>query len=360
MKRLMDSNKMLWHMDRVIDYYDKGIKVPPILINMGATKKCNANCVYCYGEFQGKDQRSTIAKKPLFNLFEQAPRIGVKAMEIIGDGEPTLNPHIYDAMDIGKEGGLDMSFSTNGILLDDDRKREAILRNCEWMRFNLSAGTPTGYKKIHRVDKFDKVVENIEALVDMKQKRGYKCDVGLQAVYVPKLMDEEMIKESELAQKLGVDYFLIKQCSLPEKDSSVGAVSFDVSDYRSSRTRDVLKQCESFSSDKTDVVVKWNYMDMERERPYEHCVDIPLIFQISGNGKCYPCGFLFGNDKYLYGDLNDTPIEEIVGSDRYWKIVDDMVNNFDVNKDCTGCCRHDGINRFISEYLDKPNAVNFI
>jgi len=358
MKRLMDGTKILWHMERVIEHYDKGKRIAPLLINLGATKKCNANCIFCYGNFQGKDQKSSIDRGPLLHLFYSAKELGINALEIIGDGEPTLNLHIYDAMNIGKMRGLDMAFSTNGILLDNYEKRSNVLRNNKWMRFNLSAGDSEGYKKIHRVNQFDKVIDNIKEMVKLKDIHGYPCEIGLQAVYVPGLMDEDIIKESKLAVKLGVDYLVIKQCSLPNK-GTVADISFDVKDYDKPEIKNLLKECESFSTDKTDIKVKWNFMAMGKRRPYDYCVDAPLIFQVSGNGKCYPCGYLFGNDEYEYGDLNEQSLEEILNSEKYWNIIDKM-KKFDVHNDCEGCCRHDAINEFISNYLDKPKNLNFI
>ena len=261
-----------------------------------------------------------------------------------------------------------MAFSTNGILLDNHEKRNNVLRNNKWMRFNLSAGTRESYKNIHRVDKFDKVVENISEMVKLKYLHNHECEIGLQAVYVPGLMDKEMPKLSKLAVSLGVDYLVIKQCSLPEFEKSVGGegrasvndVSFNVNDYDKPEVRDMLKSCEAMSTKKTDIKVKWDFMEMGKKRPYDHCVDVPFIFQVSGNGKCYPCGYLFGNEEFEYGDLNEQGLEEILKSEKYWGIIDKMINNFDVHNDCAGCCRHDKINEFVSEYLDKPKGINFI
>ena len=49
MKRLMDGTKMLWHMDRIIDHFDKNKRVAPVHIDMGIAKFCNVNCIFCYG-----------------------------------------------------------------------------------------------------------------------------------------------------------------------------------------------------------------------------------------------------------------------------------------------------------------------
>ncbi len=356
----MSDTKLLWHMDRVRAFYDRGERITPILINIGATKKCNLRCVYCYGIFQQR-KNAIIEREPLLKLFEHAPKLGVRSMEIIGDGEPTLNPHIYDAMDIGKKNGLDMAFSTNGVLLDSDEKRENVLRNCVWMRFNLSAGTREGYKKIHNYDGFDKVTENASRMIELKKEKEYGCEIGLQAVYVPWLMNKEMIEESKLAVRLGVDYLVIKQCSLPDGNEGVADVKFNVDDYDNPKIVRILKRCEGMSTEDTKIIVKWSHLEQKGRRPYNRCVDVPLLFQVSGDGKCYPCGYLFGNEKFCYGDLNKNSLEEILSSEKYWGIVKQMIEEFDVHKDCKGSCRHDKCNEFIWNYLNnKPKGINFI
>lgn len=355
----MDGTKLLWHMDRVHKFYRDGERIAPLYIDIGVTKKCNISCIYCFGEFQDKTN-DTIPREPLLNTFYQAPRLGVKSIGVIGDGDPTLNPHIYDAMDIGKEGGLDIAFSTNGVLLNDE-KMENILRNNTWMRFNLSAGTRQGYKKIHRRDKFDIVKKNIQRMVELKEKHNYKCEVGLQSVFIPtEVMTKEVIPESQLALDAGVDYFLIKQCSLPD-EGQAGMLQFDLDLYNTPKINNLLQEAEDMSTEKTKIIPKWISMNYRvGKRPYERCVDVPLLFQISGNGKCYPCGYLFNDERYCYGDLNKNTLEEILDSDKYWNIIDYMIKEFDVNKQCQGECRHDKSNEFIWDYIHKPKGVNFI
>lgn len=358
-KRMMDGTKMLWHMDRVKEW-ESGKRISPIYIDMGVTKKCNIKCAYCYGVYQ-KFKDEIIQRDALVNLFKDATSVGIKGIGLIGDGEPTLNPHIYEAMEEGKKTGLDIAISTNGVLLDES-KLENILKNCVWMRFNLSAGTREGYKQVHGVDKFERVKKNIETAVRLKKEKGYTCDVGLQAVFVPKLMDSEIMEEAKLAEELGVDYLLIKQCSLPEGNSKVNKVSFNEHDVENSRP--FLEWAQGFSK---KVVVKWGAMDIQRDmmvegkRPYEGCLGIPFLLQISGNGKVYPCGHLFGKegDKYLMGDLHKQRIGKIIKSKRYWEIVE-MMKTFDVNNGCHGMCRQDKVNEFLFDYTQKPKGVNFI
>ena len=362
MKRLMDGTKMLWHMDRIIDHFDKGERVAPVHIDMGIAKFCNINCVFCYGIYQNPS-KEFIQREALMQTMKDAGEVGVRSIAFIGDGEPTCNPHMYEALDIGKKAGLSLAVSTNGILVNTDSKRENILRNTEWMRFCLAAGDREGYKKIHQVDKFDVVKKNIESLVKMRDIHGYPCDIGLQAVYVPGLMDEDMIKESKLAVELGVDYFVIKQCSLPEGNKKVGQVEFDVNQYDDKITKETLGVCENHSTNRTKIIPKWKVMAQKGIKTYTGCPSIPIISEMSGNGDWYPCGYFFGNKpqfkKYKFGNVHETSLKEMWESDKYWDIVEEL-KNYDVQKNCSGCCRQDQANKFLDNYLNKPKGINFI
>lgn len=366
MKRRMDDTKMLWHMDRVHAYLDRGERIAPLYIDAGLTKTCNIRCLYCYGVYQNFTGEK-IRPEVVVQLFNDAPLLGVKALTIAGDGEPTLNPGLYDALDAGKKNGLDIALATNGVLLDSDERLDNVLRNCVWMRFNLSAGTREGYKTIHKIDYFDRVKENIRRIVELKRERGYKCDIGLQAVFVPWLMNEEMIAEAELAVELGVDYLVIKQCSLPGNNMSVNEVSFTAEDSAHPAVIKALKTAEALAVPGTDIVIKWNAMAEQAEmyrtgrRPYDGCPGIPFLVQLSGNGKFYPCGHLFGrnDDEFMMGDLHKDSLGTILSSDRYWNIIERM-KTFDVHNGCHGQCRQDGVNEFLYTYMHPPMAINFI
>ena len=45
--------------------------------------------------------------------------------------------------------GVDTSMATTGIVLDMDRAHD-LLKNMSWIRFNLSAGTSVGFKRVHQ------------------------------------------------------------------------------------------------------------------------------------------------------------------------------------------------------------------
>ena len=377
-KRRMDDTKLLWHLPRIYDRYVLKKRVAPIHIDMGIAKFCQIACVYCYGFYQNP-KPIFIQREPLLETMRLAPQIGIKSIGFIGDGEPTCNPHVWEALRVGKENDLDLSISTSGVIVDSEERSRIILENCIWMRFCLSAGTREGYKKIHRKDYFERLKENIKRTVEVRDKLGLKCEVGLQAVFVPTIMVNEMIEESKLAIELGVDYLVIKQCSLPDSGES-GMINFDVDYYDRSEVKEALQKCQEMSNAHTEIIPKWNLIMQKGRKSYEFCPSIALISEMSGNGDWFPCGYMFGDkpqfQEYKFGNIHEQSIKEICESERYWRIIEKMENEFDVHKVCRGCCRQDKCNEWIHNYRQlslwgkerlselmppyEPKGVNFI
>ena len=363
-KRAHDTTKALWHMDRVIEHFDKGKRIAPVHIDMGLAKFCNIRCVFCYGKYQDQS-KEFIQKDALLGLMRDAGTVGVRSIGFIGDGEPTCNPHMYEALRVAKDSGLSMAVSTNGVLINNNAKRDAILESCDWMRFCFSAGTKEGYKAIHGVDKFDTVVKNIGDLINRREKIGSKTDIGMQAVFVPTIMGQEMVEEAKLARKLGVDYMVIKQCSLPNGSDKAGMMQFDLNDYDKPEVIAGLKEAESLSTDKTQIIIKWGLMEQKGAKPYEGCPAVPMLLQISGDGDVFPCGHMFGDkpqyDLYKIGNVHTERFTDMISSDKYWGIVKSMREDFNVQTQCSGACRHDKLNEFLHNYIkNKPRGINFI
>lgn len=353
--RKYDGTKIMYHRDTVEAHFKHGHRVAPIHIDMGIAKFCNVACVFCYGKYQ-EPAKTYIQRDALLGAIRDASAIGVKSIAFIGDGEPTCNPHLYEAFELARDyTRLDMAMSTNGVLIDTPDKCETVLSSCRWMRFCISAGTREGYHKIHGVDRFDRVTANIERMIEAKARNGYPCAVGMQSVYIPGTMDSDMIAEARLAVALGVDYFVIKQCSLPDTGQS-GMEMFDLAAYDSPKTIDTLKQCEVMSTDATRIIVKWDTIKQKGERPYKGCPSVPFISEVSGNGDWYPCGFMFGDKpelrRYRFGNLHESGLKQIFESDRYHDIIIEMRERFNSQTQCRGACRLDKTNKFCYDYLN--------
>ena len=355
-KFLLDGNKMLWHLDRV-NAFKNGERFAPVHIDQGLSKGCNIACHFCYGVTQGnfykKGAKRVFERNALLNNYlKSAGEVGVRSIALIGEGEPTLNPNVWDAIVVGKQSGIDMSLATNGILLDTTSKGEAALEHLTWIRFNISAASHDSYIKIHASKEFETAIEKIKYCVQQKRKKNLDLTVGLQMVLTPKCIGE-VVPLAKLSSELGVDYLQIKHCS----DTVENDLGFfkRLDEYH--EFIPTLREAESYSNDHLKVIAKWDKITNEGKREYDQCLGAPFLLYGEGTGLMYSCGMFFSGDKYeenfLMGDLNKQTFKEIIESDRYWNIVDKVKNEIDVHKECYANCRTHSCNNFLWDTKDK-------
>jgi MoaA/NifB/PqqE/SkfB family radical SAM enzyme len=359
-KYMMGGNKMMHHLDRV-EEWKRGDKIAPIHIDAGLSKGCNIRCQYCFGVVQGNFYRKSadvyFPRDALISYVREAGEVGVRSIAFIGEAEPLLNPHVYEAINEGKQAGVDMSLGTNGILLNEKECEES-LENLTFIRFNISAATYKDYIRIHASKDFEKAVAKIKFCVDAKRRKNLQLTVGLQMVLTPENV-HQAVPLAVLGKNLGVDYTVIKQCS--------DTITNDIGVYNRldlyKQFTEVLQEAETHSTDGYDVIVKWRKIQNEGKRNYDQCLGAPFLLYTAGDGKVYSCGDFFEGDKseeYLMGDLTKNSFKEILSSDRYWDLINKVYGCINVHKECYTNCRTDSINDFLWQIKDTPEHANFV
>lgn len=356
---LMDDHKMLWHLDRIVAW-QQGEKIAPLHIDAGMSKGCNIRCEYCYGALQGNFFRDSakiyFPREALIQYMKDAGEVGVRSIALIGEAEPTLNPHLYEAIVVGSQSGVDISLATNGVLFNMGPKGEEALDYLKWIRFNISAATPESYEKIHSSKSFSQVIKRIQFCVETKQRKNLAVTIGLQMVLTPNNVDQA-VGLARLGRELGVDYLVVKQCS-DTIQNQIGIFE-RLSEYHS--FTDVLKAAEAEAQGNYRVIIKWKKITNEGKRNYDQCLGVPFLLYTSGDGKVYPCGMFFDykEEEYRMGDLTKQTFKEILQSERYWDVVK-RVSEIDVHKKCYSNCRTDSINGFLWKIKNPPAHVNFV
>ncbi len=358
-KYVMDGHKLIWHTDRLNDWL-QGKHIAPIHIDAGLSKGCNIKCQYCYGVTQGnffkKGAERYFAREPLMRYMKDAGAVGVRSIAFIGEAEPLLNPHVYEAIVEGKRAGVDMAMGTNGILYNEGPEGRTALEHLSWLRFNISAASPEAYQRIHASKDFAVAVRKIKFCVDTKRQHNLDVTIGLQMVLTPSNVDQ-VVSLSALGKELGVDYLVVKQCGDTIENTLGVYKRFDEYDTYT----DILAEAESYSTDTYSVIVKWKKISNKGKRVYDQCLGVPFLLYTSGDGRVYPCGMFFDHqeEEYRMGDLNTQSFKEIVESKQYWDVVK-KVSEIDVHKKCYANCRTHYINEFLWQVKHPAPHVNFV
>lgn len=123
--------KLTKHLDKLADL-QKGI-VTPIMVHSIPTHRCQLNCPHCCFKNR-KDRTADMPIDQFITAVEQFRRLGTKALEFTGGGDPTLWPPMNIAVDALKDFGYHLGLITNGVDLTRMKRWEAF----DWVRVSLN------------------------------------------------------------------------------------------------------------------------------------------------------------------------------------------------------------------------------
>lgn len=352
---ILDGTKIAFHQSRV-EALLRGERVAPITIDLATTRNCNYSCNFCAATYQEND-RKEITEAVMERFLTDCAEIGVKGLSLISDGESSISPCFEFTIRRGHELGLDMAVGSNAFVINRAMS-ERILPHLTYLRVNFSAGTKQRYAEIMGVkpSSYDRVVQNIRDMVEIKKERGLSVTIGMQMVLQPQDADQ-IIPFAALGKELRPDYAVVKHCS----DTPEHTLGVDYSKYDA--LHDLLREAEAYSDDSYKCVVKWAKIKANGGRSYQRCYGPRLMLQISGSGLVAPCGGLF-NDKFRKfhcGNIVDQSFKEIVASDRYKEIMDHLASDeFNAQKTCDALCLQNYVNTALDNHINNGQQIHFV
>ena len=349
---LLDGHKLLYHLD-VVERWLDGKDIVPIHAEISPTSLCNQKCRFCYRDFDGH-KADTLKRDVFLGLMKSLAAAGVKSVLLAGDGEPLVNKATTEAILLGKGSGLDVALNTNGVLLKEEISQK-ILPSLTWLRFSIMSANSVNYAKIHGVkaDHLKQALENIKRCVEIKKKDDLKVTLGIQQV----LLNEngrDIYEAAKLSKEIGVDYYVLKPFSKHPLNT------YDCAGDLHTRFEDEFKKAEGLSDEGFKVIIRRKTFSDRGEREYDRCLGVPFIVQIGADGGVYSCCPFFGNERFLFGNVNQNSFEEILTGEKRKDIIKYITENVDVHKECMTYCRHHQINKFLWDMVHPPQHANFI
>ena len=342
-KYRIDGHKLDLHPERVAQWmqaktWEEAKKVYPLYWEITTSAACNHRCTFCSVDAIGYPA-ILMDTNILVDRMEEAHALGVKSVMFAGTGEPLLHKGISYITRKAFETGLDVAFTTNGVLLN---KLEP-LELCSWVKVSLNAGTPESYAKIHKTDTgdWDKVWRNIKDAV----KRKGNCAVGVQCVVLPENY-HEMLDLAMLSKDAGADYLVLK----PYSQGTFSIVKRDDIDYRRMRV-----QLQEVADVFPHVIYREEAMKQESEaHHYNKCRATPNFWTYSmADGRMFSCSAHLLDDRFCIGNINTQSFQEVwegEGRKKNWE----MMKEFDI-KQCRLNCRQNQQNQYLHRIEHAPH-----
>ena len=129
------GDKMLQHTE-VLYSIQKKRKWKPITFQLAPTGVCNFDCHFC--SVQNRDRTISIPWKDIKKGLRDFKKLGAKALEITGGGNPLLHPHINDIIEYAYKLGYDIGIICN-VLNPSLYITEENAKKLTWYRASISA-----------------------------------------------------------------------------------------------------------------------------------------------------------------------------------------------------------------------------
>lgn len=356
LRDFQDSKKVLHHMKNVYDLWKTG-DTKPVHMTIGFTNYCQHKCPWCYINWQqsgrtslrsgnGELKRKAInADDRLIEAVGEAVDMGLKAVTIVGDGEPTLHKKFINYIEKLKSMNLDIGLFTN-MAFKKDEILEAIIQNVFFLRISLDSANKEYHDMTHGNNDFDNVIENIKKAVDLRKDKKFPI-IGIQ--YVTNQDNyKDLANAAKLYKSLGVDYMTIK----PQLKNELNPNHKD-NTLKFKDAYKYMREAENFEDKNFKVYAKYSMFVEILGRTYNNgtyykkCVATPLSPYLDEDGNVEMCGNLKGRG-FTMGNIYKNSFYEIWNSNQRKSCLDKI----DLKK-CPVGCKLDPLNKTLTDLLKE-------
>ena len=315
-KRLYLSEKLyqktIW--EKVNQVAQGGELQAPFVVELDPTTYCDLTCPECIsGHLLNKSRFTT---ERLVNLVQEFIDIGVKAVILIGGGEPLTHPANSRMLQILGENKIAIGVTTNGTLID--RYLNLLSEYANWTRVSVDAGTYETYGVFRphksRRNVFNKVIDNMKLFAKHKKHcLGYSYllmsrfdsnDNVIATNY------HEIFRAGLLARDIGCDYFEIKPMYdmrhflIPQPKEILETLRIQIEKLQEIESEDFQIIYPS-----TLLSVQYQENNIEKKE-YERCLISELRTLITPEGV-YICPYYRGASKKNFGDPVTNSLREL-------------------------------------------------
>lgn len=276
----------------------KGEKVYPINIEISPSHTCTATCPWCfYAGTHVKKSAGMMDKDILMKLIKDLRLLGLKGLSVTGGGDPSLYPHLSEAIELAYSLNIKLGMFTNALTRIDYNPSRF-----EWIRVS-NTDHPWPIKNLEYLRKNTKVL-------------------GLAYNYAGN--DDEIVEALKIGKQIGVDYVQVRQAL-----NLRGLVT----DREPPKIDDPLL-----------FVTKYKFDDSSNPHGYSKCYGYNFTPFVWNDGDVSVCGYMKKEGyPYVLGNLHKNSIKEI---------LDAAPIHVPVKETCQVCCKLNESNKLINNALN--------
>ncbi len=188
-------------------------KCNPLVVELDTTEVCNFACPGCISEDLVSNSTS-FSRERLMNLAQELYDLGVKAVILIGGGEPLAHPAVGELIKFFGTHDIKIGITTNGYFIP--KYLNEIAEYASWTRVSMDAATSETFGKLRPTkdgkSTFNHIIEGMKNLAKIKRGNlGFSFLIRTEADgFGIQSNISEIYDAAVLAKQIGCDYIEIK------------------------------------------------------------------------------------------------------------------------------------------------------
>ena len=360
-KQLNLNNKKAINLKKYRDNYTQEKNILdnyPLEIFAEVANTCNIRCIMCC-ETGNKWKNVSPPFLPISLVEKIQDSLDHAIMfHAFGYGEPLCNKDFIKLIQYVKDKNLFLDFFTNAVLLDANKSSNIISNGVNCIYVSINGATKNTYEKIHCGASFNKIVENLIKLNEIKKEfKSHIPELKINMIAMNSNFEEipEIVK---LAKKVGITAIEIKPLLVydhmpdlkkkyraynPERDDPIINKTIKIAYETGILVNfDIYKETKP-QPKKSDTKKQNRIASLPKRKEDILCFQPWKTFYIRADGLVRPCCFYnhgdFETDKLWLGNLHTQTIEEIWNGPAYQQIRDDLKSGR-IPKGCEYCMKY--------------------
>jgi MoaA/NifB/PqqE/SkfB family radical SAM enzyme len=142
----------------------------PKFLQIEPVGQCNLRCQMCPIQFRRDGPPAFMAFDVFTRLLDGLP--GLTELQLQGLGEPMMHPRFFDMVAFATGRGIHVSTNSNLTLLNPTRAERCVTSGLHELHVSIDGATAETYERIRVRAHFDRVLRNLELLLDARQRLG--------------------------------------------------------------------------------------------------------------------------------------------------------------------------------------------
>lgn len=279
----------------------------PVYLTIEPTNACNSRCIMCnkFKEYETKEFKPGFMSREIFEKIIPWAKYASSTCWG-GFGEPFLHPQYGHWAEELKKNGANLTTFTNGIKMDRSLARKLVEIQFDSIHISLGGSTEDIYKKIRGIFGFERMLENLEYLNEIKRRNNSKKPFIYFSLVAMNSVLPQLNDIVRLAKKYGIASLELPDLNVQYPENIKESIWTGIDEAKK-----IINNAWRLSN---EIGVKFHPPTLEEK--IEECHDFFNLIQITHDGKVLSCS----NEKFLTGDLKLETIEEIWNNKKYLRL----------------------------------------